>query len=279
MKTRTAAVLIRLGIAAIFASSYAFAAPRNFVVFDLDRTLFDPDPRIARILHDIGVEKNLPSLSSVTPAQVEAWVAGDRTALGLPEETLRGIFGSYLDGSNRTSSFGRKFYYDASYLVHDGVIEGGALLVDRISRLLDADVVYLSGRLDAFFRAGTLAQLARHDFPGFGKRADRAGRTHLLLKTGSTEKLQNDEFKIEELKRITGDGRVVAVFDDSSRNLARFKDWLPAGVPIVRITRSTTLNPGITADGILRIRDYCSDPSLIEEILRLAKACSTLAGG
>ncbi|NDG84169.1 MAG: hypothetical protein EBX52_03915 [Proteobacteria bacterium] len=257
----------------------AFAAHRNFVVFDLDRTLFDPNPRIARILHDIGSEKNLPSLLRATPAQVEALVAGDRSVLGLPEATLREVFGTYADGSNRSSPFGKKFYFDSSYLVHDGVIPGGAEFVERISRLLDAEVIYLSGRLDAYFRAGTLAQLSRHDFPGFGNRSEPAHRTHLLLKKESAEKLQNDEFKIEELKRMIGDGRVVAVFDDSGRNLAKFKEWLPTGVPIVRIAHSSTKPSEVTTDGTIRIRDYTSDPALIGEILKRAKACSILSGG
>ena len=265
-------------LALFFQVNFAWATPRPYVVFDLDRTLFNPNPRIARILHEIGVEKKFPTLLNLTPEQVEKLVSGDRSLLGLNARQLEELFGSYSKGTNRTSLFGKKFYFDARYLQYDELIPGAPEFVDRISRLLDADVLYLSGRLDGPFRSKTLEQLARHDFTGFGKRADRADRTQLILKpeTGSPK---NDEFKIEELKARIGEGRIIAVFDDSGRNLLKFKEWLPESVPIIRIAATSSKSSSSLPEGTIRIKDYRSSPELIEEILKRAKACSLLSGG
>jgi hypothetical protein len=258
--------------------NFAWATSRSYLVFDLDRTLFNPNPRIARILHDIGTERKIPSLLHLSPAQIEKLVSGDRSHLGLSGPELEDLFGSYTQGTNRTSLFGKKFYFDAHYLQYDELIPGAPEFVERISRLLDADVIYLSGRLDGYFRAKTLEQLARFDFTGFGKHSDRAGRVHLMLKPESGS-LKNDEFKIEELKGWIGDGRVIAVFDDSSRNLLKFKEWLPDSVPIIRIAAHSAKSSESIPEGTIRIKDYTSSPELIEEILKRAKACSLLSGG
>ena len=265
-------------LALLFHFNTVWAHPRSYVVFDLDRTLFNPNPRIARILHDIGVERHLPTLLHLTPAQIEKLVSGDRSHLGLSAPQLDALFGSYTQGTQRSSLFGKKFYFDSSYLQYDEVIPGAPAFVARIARLLDADVLYLSGRLEGPFRAKTLEQLRLHDFVGFGKHTDRPERAHLILKPESGS-LKNDEFKIEELKNWIGEGRVVAVFDDSSRNLLKFKEWLPESVPIIRIAAASAKSAETLPEGTIRIKDYESAPELIEEILKRAKACSVLSGG
>ena len=241
------------------------------MVFDLDRTLFNPDPRIGKILHDIGTRLNLPALQNLSRDQISALAAGDRTAIGIEDRALlERIFGSYSAGTMKTAEFGRLFYYQASYLSYDEIIPGAPDFVSRITTFLDAEPIYLSGRLGPYFEKETRAQLARFDFPGFGKNASRP--CHLLLKP-ETNGLQNDEFKINEIMAFIRDGRILAVFDDSSRNLRAFREALPESVPVVRISRGDSKSE---SEKTIRIRDYSSDPDLIEKIIEQARACSML---
>jgi hypothetical protein len=241
------------------------------VVFDLDRTLFNPDPRIGRILHEIGTRLNLPTLQNLSRDQISALASGDRTVIGIEDRALlERIFGSYSAGTMRTAEFGRLFYYQASYLAYDEVIPGAPEFVSRITKLLDAEPIYLSGRLGPYFEKETRAQLARFNFPGFGKDASRP--CHLLLKPES-QGLPNDEFKISEVMAFIQEGKILAVFDDSSRNIRAFREALPESVPVVRISRGDSKSE---TEKTIRIRDYSSDPDLIEKIIEQARTCSTL---
>lgn len=269
------------------ANAAGTGVPVHAVVFDLDRTLFNPNPRIAKILDDIGAQLDLPTLRGLKPEAVSRLVGGDRSVLGTSDPALlQKIFGNHRDGSHRTSEFGKRFYFDSSYLVHDEMIPGASEFVRRVQQESGARIVYLSGRIREHFEEATWKQLEDHGFPG---REDAT----LILKPmgeGATPAetrgtyLTNDEFKIRALRDWMAEqaserspsgrqepGRVIAVFDDSSRNLARFAAELDPGTVLVRVTPSLLSVP---AEGrIQRISGYLDQLVLLEQLVAASTDC------
>jgi hypothetical protein len=250
---------------AIFGVSSALALESpHFVVFDLDRTLIQPNPRIAGILANIGRELSIPSLVGLSPEAITRLVSGDRSALGINDPLLlQRIFGNYRDGSHRTSEFGRRFYFDSSYLELDEAIPGASDFVNRIDRESDARILYLSGRIQEYFEEATWKQLEHFGFPG----RDRAT---LILKP-LRETLGNDEYKVRALGELKGS--TIAIFDDSSRNLGRFAENLIPRPLLVRVSTSALPQHGDAA--IRRINHYLDQTALLDQILTLSKGCGS----
>jgi hypothetical protein len=253
------------------------------VVFDLDRTLFNPNPRIARILGDIGRDFQIPGLTTLKTDDISALVGGDRSVLGIRDAAvLQWLFGSYREGSNRTSEFGKRFYFDSSYLVHDDMIPGASEFVRRIQQETGARILYLSARIREHFEEDTWKQLEHHGFPG------RKAATLILKPLGEGETpaetrgkpLTNDEFKVRALRGLLdraaagdrGPDRVLAIFDDSSRNLARFAAELDPRTLLVRVSSNSS---AATEGRIRRVSNYLEPGTLLEQVVAVATDCES----
>ena len=238
----------------------------RFVIFDLDRTLFNPNPRIKQILHDLGKTLSIPELTTLSSDQIENLASGDRSALGITSpEMLQRLFGNYRDGSHRTSEWGRLFYFDSSYLIHDSVIPGGPEFVQSLKLETHAKIIYLSGRIKERFEKATWEQLKRAGFPG-------SAEAELILKPAHTA-LSNDEFKIQALHSRLQGKTILAIFDDSSRNLLTFKKIVAPSTPLIRLVRNQT-HESLNAGRILQILDYERDASLLAKIFNLRNDCN-----
>jgi hypothetical protein len=266
------------------------ASARPAIVFDLDHTLVDTNLRTIVILRDLAVELEIPELFAVTTEQVERLRRHDRHALSLRPGTSAKIFGARGRGPDQRSRFGQKFYFDSSYLKHDGLIPGGPEFVARLARETDADIYYITGRFKNEFEAATREQLAYWDFPGFSPKHPVPGSATLILKPNEFEG-PTDAFKIAEFRKLAATGAVIATFDDARRNVAAFAELLPHEVPIVRISRDV----GDRRDVPLRVEQitnylfngvrredgemtYASNGAQLEAVLMRAKACARQLG-
>ena len=228
---------------------------RPIIIFDLDHTLVDTNYRIAAILRDLGRELDLPQLLDLQHHQIESLKERDFAALkGLDSKFVESLIGDHKDGTFQTSLFGKRFCFDASYLPHDGLIPGGPEFVERLALALDADIVYLTGRPRAQFQEGTMTQLAYFNYPGFGRRAHYRQRTDLFLRpvgfSGSV-----DDFKMGVISELVKKGPIVAIYDDSTRNVNRFRRELPPETVIVRLNHNVSDTEGL-APGIDQISNY-----------------------
>jgi hypothetical protein len=233
----------------------SLAEPDYYVVFDLDRTLFDPEPRIARILKDLGAH----------PDQVQRFLSQDRSALGAEDScAFRQLFGDYADGSHKTSPFGRVFYYDSSYLVHDAVMPGAPEFVRWLTQNHHIKIIYLSGRIQERFQDATWDQLQNAGFPG-------KFEAELILEP-ELSGLTHDDFKLGVLKSRLQERSILAIFDDSSRNLLAFKQALNPEIQLFRPVRAksqTHLKP----NSIIEILDYQKDFPLLETFFGSGLGC------
>lgn len=205
---------------------------RPVVVFDLDHTLINTNYRILAIMREIGRKEGLAELSSMQYVQVEALKTalkkGDMTKFtefGLRDpQIIKKVFGDGTNAGLKKSAFGKMFYENPRLLNYDGVIPGSQEFVKKIASALDADILYLTGRTEKFRRA-TLKQLVRYGFPD-GK---------LILKPNNYRR-STEEYKAEILSRY----QVIIIFDDSKRNMRKFRETLPSETILVHITPEIT---------------------------------------
>lgn len=250
--------------------SEAHSSPRPVVVFDLDHTLINTNPRILAILHEIGLEQNLPQLLSLTLQDIEL------LRLGRVSLHLESVFGSRANGSLRQSEFGRRFYFESSYLKFDSVMPGGPQFVTNLMQALDVDVVYLTGRLDEYFRSVTEEQLAYYAYPGFGAAAALSSRVSLILKSRDDER-DNEVFKDSVLQELEQSGRlVVAVFDDSKRNINHLRETLHPSTVLTRLTADVSDQVGLLA-GIEQISNFTANISRVRDLRRMTSNAPQLA--
>jgi len=234
----------------------SLAEPDQVVVFDLDRTLFSPERRIARILQDLGVE----------PDQARRLLSKDRSALGAKDlAAFRRLFGDYSNGSHKSSPFGRLFYYDSSYLVHDAVMPGAPEFVRWLTQNHHIKIIYLSGRIQERFQDATWVQLQTAGFPG-------KFEAELILEPEFSG-LTHDDFKLGVLKSRLQERSILAIFDDSSRNLLAFKKALYPETQLFRPVRDKSKTP-LEPNPIIEILDYEKDFPLLENFFGAGRDCS-----
>ena len=239
---------------------------RPVVVFDLDHTLTNPNPRILAILHEIGLKRGLPQLQSLALEDIER---SQRGHLRVSMETL-------LGGNRRDSDFAR-FYQDPSYLIYDSPKTGGAAFVRRILSEMDVDILYLTGRLERF-REATQRQLAYFNYPGFGEINDPLkSRVHLFLKP-ETGLVSVAQFKLSVLQGFERSGMpVLGVFEDSKTNLNHLRAHLHPSTIMIHVTPDVGNRQNL-AVGIEQITDFRVNVSFVRDLQRVVGNSEQLDG-
>jgi hypothetical protein len=175
------------------------AAPRAVGVFDLDSTLLDNRPRLARILQDYGRTAGLPELLDARPEDWQGWsleAAMARAGL-LPAQVE-----AHLAPARR---FWTEWFFTSAYCRLDLPVPGAANYVREVAAA-GALVAYVSGR-PIGMEDGTREALRAHGFPLPDGRS-----VHLLLKP--RRELSDDAFKASAPSRLDRLGTVVAAFDN-----------------------------------------------------------------
>ncbi len=221
----------------VLADDKDFSTPlpphKPIIVFDLDRTLFNIDGRVAAIMQAVGI-------TSITTA----------------------------DARSRTSAFGRLFYYDASYLIHDTAFVGAPEFVETLSKTIGVSILYLSGRLKNDFQQATVEQLSRHGFPS----------GLLVLKPQDSidplSAVSTHVFKSRILQDLRETNPIVAIFDDSKRNVQEFRSVLDVETLIVYIsTNSPASNHASMLPGIHTVDDLATHAAVL---VNKAQSCAQL---
>ena len=235
---------------------------RPIAVVDLDHTVFHTNFRIQKILSDLGKKHKILELEHVTLAEIIEF-RSIREAAPLAQ---------FIERVQPT--FKDAFYRESSYLDFEAPMLGAQSFLSELVDVYGFDLVYLTGRgSEAFFDA-TKVELARANYPGFGARADLHEHVRLILKpesfSGTTA-----EFKVEQLKSIESElSPIVAIFDDSSRNLTAFYLNYGSRVVLVRIGqyRESELDTKISSH-VVTLKHFLISREREELLRKLSNSC------
>ncbi|HET6439432.1 MAG TPA: hypothetical protein VFG59_15295 [Anaeromyxobacter sp.] len=193
------------------------AAPGGVVVFDLDSTLLDNRPRLARVLEDYGRMAGLPELLGARPEHWRGWSleAALRNA-GLPAELVEEHVGP-----------ARRFFADwfltNAYCRLDTVVPGAPAYVRSMAEA-GAVLAYVSGRPRGMVE-GTRSSLCGHGFP-----PDDGRSAHLFLKP--VRELSDDAWKLQAIPLVERLGPVLAVFDNEPTHVNAYARAWPEALAV-----------------------------------------------
>lgn len=156
------------------------------VVFDLDSTLFDLEPRILKILQEFGsqneIQSNFPkaatTLTTLKSVPKKYHVTQFMEALGLSSESHD--FYAAMD------AWWLKRFYDDAAVIEDAPYPGAVEYVQRLHQA-GASIIYLTGRDEPRMGEGTRQSLKHWSFPY------EVDRVSLVLKP--TPHLEDAQFK------------------------------------------------------------------------------------
>jgi hypothetical protein len=215
-------------------------APRGVVVCDLDSTLLDNRPRMARVLQDYGRMAALPELTGARPEHWQGWSL---------ERALRnaGLTPALVEVHARPARrFFAEWFFTNAYCRLDVPMPGAPAFVRA---LVDtgATLAYVSGRPRSM-EAGTLESFRTHGFP----LAD--GRTvHLFLKP--RRELADDDWKLEAAGLVDPLGPVVAVFDNEPLHVNAYAERWPEAMA-VHVDTDDSGRPVKVLERIPSVKDF-----------------------
>jgi hypothetical protein len=215
-------------------------APRALLVFDLDSTLLDNRPRLARILQDYGRAAGLPELLDARPAHWQGWSLEAALArAGLSPE----LVAAHAAPARR---FWAEWFFTSAYCRLDLPLPGAAAFV-RLVAAAGAQVAYVSGR-PLGMSDGTCEVLRTHGFP-----LPDGRRVHLQLKP--RRELSDDGWKAEAPGRLDRLGAVVAAFDNEPAHVNGYARAWPAAL-VVHLDTDHSDRPVEVLPGIPSILDF-----------------------
>jgi hypothetical protein len=189
--------------------------PAPVLVFDLDGTLLDNRPRVARIFHELAEvwRSNHPAHATSL-----AGCKADDIQYGLTENLERlGVHDPALLAEGL--EFWKARFFTDEYLRYD-VETAGARTFVRACYEAGATIVYLTGRDLPNMALGTFASLRDLGFP--------IGVVGTSLVTKPAFEIPDAEFKQEVAPSLARHGSVVATFDNEPANCNLFLEFLPA---------------------------------------------------
>ncbi len=184
------------------------------LVFDLDGTLLDNRPRVARIFHELA-ERWQPS----RPASAARLAAArsEHIVYGVQENLERlGILDPEEQGE--ASAFWRARFFTDDYVRLDVETPGARSFVCACYEA-GATIVYLTGRDLPNMAVGTFASLRDHGFP--------IGVVGTSLVTKPTFEQPDAAFKNEVAPSLVRHGHVIATFDNEPANCNLFLEHHP----------------------------------------------------
>ncbi len=228
------------GILALALQRARRAAPRGVVVCDLDSTLLDNRPRLARILQDYGRTAGLPELTAARPEHWQGWSLplALRNA-GLAPELVEAH-------SAPARRYFAEWFFTSAYCRLDVPVPGAPAFA-RAVVAAGARLAYVSGRPQGM-EPGTRQVLGTHEFPL------PDGRTvHIFLKP--RRELLDDDWKLEAARLVERLGPVVAVFDNEPLHVNAYAECWPEAMA-VHLDTDDSGRPVEVLERIPSIRDF-----------------------
>lgn len=219
--------------------------PAPVIVFDLDGTLLDNRPRVARIFHELAAawEREHPEASrALAAAKSEAIVYGlheNLDLLGVRDEALR----------EQAFAFWRERFFIDAYMKYDEPTKG-ALEFVRACYQAGATIVYLTGRDLPNMALGTFASLRDVGFP--------IGVVGTSLVTKPAFEIPDAEFKNEVAPALVRHGHIVAAFDNEPANNNLFKHHHPRAESVFLDTHHAP-NPPSLDESVIVIDTFSTD--------------------
>lgn len=210
------------------------------VVFDLDSTLYEVQPRTFQIVQEF--------LNDPVSFEVDSQVSNALKYLqvGQLEYSIRDAFRNLgLDtnaahvqaGLDTLGDFWWKRFFQNEYMRYDVAYPGTQAYVNRLFKL-GATLVYLTGRDFPNMGDGTIATMKRDGFPVEHERIVP------MLKPDAS--MDDKKFKEEAIQKIASLGTLVASFENEPANLVAMQEKLPDAIHVFVETISSdhTCQPG-----------------------------------
>ena len=206
------------------------ALPEPLVIFDLDSTLYDVEPRT----HQILLEWVANDESAAFPEARAAIAEIDSHSCGYSlQDTWIGLGLSledpkHLSSCKHAKRFWAERFFGNEYLRYDRPYVGA---LDFVKAVYDAgiQVAYLTGRDEPGMFRGTRDKLLADGFP------IEVPRTSLTMKPDS--KIPDDEYKIAAAREIARQGSLIASFENEPKNLAALRDLFPEAMHVFLDTK------------------------------------------
>ncbi|MCC6278823.1 MAG: HAD family hydrolase [Oligoflexia bacterium] len=201
----------------------AQSGQRPIVIFDLDSTLYDVSPRIAKILHSFAV---LPEVKLHHPeaSKLLLQVTPQPTDYGIRRTLERYGFTPPSEAFvQQLVDYWKKLFFGNDYLKHDRPYEGALDFVLEAQKL-GAEVLYLTGRDAPRMKQGTISSLIEHGFP----LKENLENLHLKPHTETDDA----EFKRQFFAAWPRDQRPVWFFENEPINIHLALGALPSLKPI-----------------------------------------------
>ncbi len=133
-------------------------------IFDLDSTLFDVSPRIAKILNDFGATAEF-QISHPAETDILAQIVAHPTDFGVKKTLERNNFPIRdMDFVDKIVEFWKREFFSGNYLKYDKPYAGAVDFVKNLQRI-GAKILYLTGRDAPRMKKKTIESLIEHGFP------------------------------------------------------------------------------------------------------------------
>lgn len=197
------------------------ATAQHVVVFDLDATILDNRPRVARILREFGYHKNLPALQACEAKHISDWsLAKAMVACGLSPQQA-----DQLDAEAR--QYWNERFFTSEYCAEDVAIAGAPAFLRQLMKT-PVQIAYCTGRHTAMIE-GTLVSFRREGFPLPDQR-----RIHLFVK--EMFDMSDDEFKSKVYPQLCTVGTLLAVFDNEPSHINSYHEAFPEALAVHLLT-------------------------------------------
>ncbi len=216
------------------------AAPRGVVVCDLDSTVLDNRPRLARILQDYGRTAGVPELTDTRPEHWQGWsLERALRNVGLEPEEVEAHAGP-------ARRYFAEWFFTSAYCRLDLPVPG-APSYTRALVAAGARLASVSGRPRGM-EAGTRESFRAHGFP-----VPDGETVHLFLKP--RRELLDDDWKLEAARLVDRLGPVVAAFDNEPLHVNAYAELWPEAA-VVHLDTDHSERPIEVLARIPSVRDF-----------------------
>ena len=218
------------------------------VVWDLDYTAYDNDPRMLQVLHDwadhpesIATPEERRAIRGLTPEDMH-YLAGDCLREIAGEERARELTEAFLP-------FFLPRFLGNEYTQIDPLLAGAREMIESLVNA-GAVIAFVTGRAEPAQGDGTRAALARDGMAPDGE------RFHLFLKPFERypdgRRYADEAFKTATKPEIDALGEVVGTLDNEPENVVAYARMFPNAMNVFVNSRwsNATTEPG---DGLWRI--------------------------
>jgi hypothetical protein len=255
-------------------SSISFA--QDIIIFDLDRTIFDPTPRIFKIVQTVVKDLDLDSLKNFSENDLKLYLKKDFSSF-TPEQQkdLELIFGNNaLNNQKRDSFFDHYFFRDSRFLIFDEPYSNIRNFLELIlnEKKNDVKVIFLSGRIDELFLKNTIIQIA--NLLGYSRLEKLMNENKVEFKLKPLNDLRPTHlFKVEYIQTILRENPlniVKAIFDDSSSNIDAFDTSLDSLIKIykVKINSDIKARPLSNSERVTLLTSYENYSEIFRKIIQ-----------